>query len=259
VKMGSLRLLVAISGLALGCPRVGVTAGLDPPLVVKGEKGTPINVPSGYDGPHLVRWRAISNRLALLPPAASSDPTGKTATVISYTAGRYRLWCWTVGADGEATDRYEVIVAVGKPGPGPNPNPKPEPDPTPEPKPQPPPPDPAPKPAGPLFVIVVEETADAAKERGRLYSDRELTAAMKAGGHKWRIVDKDVVDPSGQTPRDVAPYIALAAGKGYPQIFLVTTTGKMVYSGNLPDDPAGILSLLKKYGGIGNGTGAKRR
>lgn len=124
-----------------------------------------------------------------------------------------------------------------------------EPDP---PVPVPPGPGPGPLPPAPItraWVVVVEETAEAAGERGRLFTDKPLREFLAAKGWKLRVVDKDVRDGSGNPPPDVKPYLERSSGKKLPQVYIVDQDGAVRHEGALPLDPAQVLDLLRKIGG----------
>lgn len=124
--------------------------------------------------------------------------------------------------------------------------PRPPPDPTPDPKPT---PTPAPY-TGKFSMVVIEETDVAANNRGQFFADKELRdyLATKLVG-KPRIADKDVVDASGQPPKDLAPYLNHAKGKGLPQLYLIAPDGTVLYEGDLPKTPAELIATVKKVGG----------
>lgn len=84
-----------------------------------------------------------------------------------------------------------------------------------------------------------------------MLTDRDLAAYMKQKGHRWRVADKDVVGPDGLPPRDLVPYLALAKGKDYPQLFIVSDKGKLLYRGDLAPGAtaADIKALMQKVGG----------
>lgn len=121
--------------------------------------------------------------------------------------------------------------------------------------PQPPPPGPGPKPSpivdspSKLFLLIVEDTAAATAARGAMFNDGPLSARVKAKGHTWRVVDKDVVGTDGKPPADVADYLKLSAGKKLPQLFLVDPSGVVRFSGDLPGTTAELLALIQKFGG----------
>lgn len=111
-------------------------------------------------------------------------------------------------------------------------------------------PTPAPVTPSKLFVVIVEETSEAVGARGAMFSDAELAARMKAKGHAWRVVDKDVVGPDGKPPADVARFLKASAGKGLPQIFLVDADGVGRYAGDWGTKTAAdLLALLTQWGG----------
>lgn len=206
---------------------------------------------------------AVAHGQAPSPPAPSPPaPTYPSITVTGTLApGTYALV--PVGDVKAWQDHAATIVrvramaqalldATGPPAPAP-PEPQPKPEPKPAPKPEPPPqpkPQPSPTPAsvGKLWVVVVETPAGA-PARGQLFSDPALTAYMKIKGNHFRIIDQNVRDASGKTPADVAPYLALAAGKTLPQAFVVDPGGHLLYSGTLPQTADALVALLKKVGG----------
>lgn len=120
------------------------------------------------------------------------------------------------------------------------PRPPPEPDPKPEPKPY----------VGKFRMVVIEETEQAANNRGQFFADADLQAylAAKLSG-KARIADQNVVDPTGKPPRDLVPYLERAKGKPLPQVYLVGDDGTILYEGDLPKTPAELLATLRKVGG----------
>jgi hypothetical protein len=99
------------------------------------------------------------------------------------------------------------------------------------------------------WVVIIEETADALPERGRWLGDPELRKYVAAKGWRFRVADKDTKDKEGNTPADLKPYIDRAAGKGYPQVYVVDQDGKVRHEGPLPKAPADLLATLKKIGG----------
>lgn len=117
---------------------------------------------------------------------------------------------------------------------------------------EPAPPGPDPIPVGPkkLWMVVIEETSQAANNRGSYFANAALANKIKSSGHKYRVADKDVKNAEGQTPPDLAPYIAAASGKGLPWVFLVDqATGKVYHNSALPATPEALVELLTKVGG----------
>lgn len=101
-----------------------------------------------------------------------------------------------------------------------------------------------------MFVVIVEETAQAVAARGQLLADPTLAVYMKSKGHKWRVVDQDVVGADGKTPADVARFIKDSKGKPLPQMYLVDNKGYQIGQGvPCPTTAAGILEAIKKVGG----------
>lgn len=121
--------------------------------------------------------------------------------------------------------------------------PKPEP-PTPE------PPKPEPIKEQSLGIIVIEETKDAAANRGLYFIDSALRQRIADKKHKWIAADKDVTDGLGQVPKDMARYLDMAKGKTLPYVFLIPANGgALVHQGPLPKTPAELIELLKSKGG----------
>ena len=116
----------------------------------------------------------------------------------------------------------------------------------PDPKPFPPDPGPGPKPPDPppalkqLWVVVIEETADAAETRGALFRDKALADRMRARGHKFRVADQDVKTADGRTPADVAPWIERAKKAGLPRLFLVDQDGNALHEAAVPATAADL-------------------
>jgi hypothetical protein len=144
-----------------------------------------------------------------------------------------------------------TFTLTGRPAPDPGPDPGPGPGPQPDPGPTPPPPPPPPPPptTAVKYVVVVEETADAAADRGAYFADGALQARLKSKGLVWRAVDKDAVDSKGQPPADVARFLTEGKGHPLPRLTLVDGKGRTLFAGNMPEDPAKLLDLLSKYGG----------
>ncbi len=135
---------------------------------------------------------------------------------------------------GDLSDVAVVVVGGGgnpQPGPGP----------------QPPPVDPVTP--GKRFLVVVEETAEAAATRGALFADAALAARIKDKGHRWRIVDKDVTGADGKPPADVVRFLEAAKGKAMPQVFIVDEKGKVLVQTELPTKAADLVKLLEAWGG----------
>ena len=103
---------------------------------------------------------------------------------------------------------------------------------------------------GKFSMVVIEETTDAANNRGQFFADKELQAYLAAKlTSKARIADKDVVDATGQPPKDLLPYLTRAKGKTLPQVYLIAPDGTVLMEGDLPKTPGELLAVLKKVGG----------
>ena len=155
--------------------------------------------------------------------------------------GKYRVTCseiTIVGTKPVVRRTRTTVEIVGTPvPPGPTPNPQPGPTPTPVVK------------QG-YFIIVVEETKDAAANRGANFVDAALRQRIQEKGHKWLVFDKDVVDGNGVRPRDLVFYIERATGKPLPRLFLVgLNDSKIHYEGDAPKSAAELVKLLESKGG----------
>jgi hypothetical protein len=172
-------------------------------------------------------------------PEDAADVDDSVPGKLTFTAppGVYKikLRSITIANGVPKVDSARLTVTIGQPPPAPTP----------------PGPTPTPGPVTPtrLFAVVVEETAQLAAERGRIFADPGLTKLFADKGHAWRIVDKDVMGADGKPPADVTSYLARAAGKGYPQLYLVNTSGRLLWEGNLPATAADLSALVTKIGG----------
>lgn len=121
--------------------------------------------------------------------------------------------------------------------------------PDPGPKPDPPKLDPAPIPVAKLYVVVVEETKQAANDRRECFNDAELQAYMGIKGHRLRVVDQDVKDEASKTPEDVKRFIEDKYNRDLPRLYIVDENGKTLRAGPMTRTPSALISLLKQYGG----------
>lgn len=189
-------------------------------------------------------------RLKADAPAANSailwDVTPEdTADVLEFDGellftgppGKYRVTCseiTIVGTKPVVRRTRTTVEIVGTPVP---PGPTPTPTPTPVVK------------QG-YFIIVVEETKDAASNRAAYFTDPALAQRVKDNKHKWLVFDKDVVDGNGVRPRDLVFYIERATGKPLPRLFLVgLNDSKIHYEGDAPKSAAELVKLLESKGG----------
>lgn len=222
--------------LALAACVLSAPPALDMPEQVKGEAGDFITVEAKTAG-KVVRWVAIDPGLKLFPTHLLKDT--KTA-VVSGARGRYRLLAYTAAGDEPSEPRVTTVVI------GDAPDVKPRPD-------DPPKPDVPPVPAGELRVVLVEETAERMTKAqlealGSLKVRQWLDANCAGGKAGWRRWDKDVVLSERELP--VMKQLWLDAKKSLnvtPAVVIVKGASGQVHP--LPADEAGLLELLKKYGG----------
>jgi len=190
-----------------------------------------------------VRWWTKGG-VQVFPSDILQPPLGTFAGLVM-APGTYKIGVVAAKAvDGKAviSQPAEVTIVVE----GVQPLPPIPPGPTPVP--------PGPTPPGPvsptkLFVVIVEETADAVASRGVMLSDPTLARRMAEKGHKFRVIDKDVADAKGNPPADVKPLLDRAKGKAYPQLYLVDETGVIRFEGDLPKSPGELIGAMQKVGG----------
>ena len=224
----SLCLLLALTGLALADP-----PSLVLPDAVQGEAGAFVVVRASTEG-RQVRWVALDRGLNVFPGELLRE--GKTTVVTAVRPGTYRLAAITSLND-ELSDLVVTRVVIGG-----EPTPDPKPDPPPDPK-----PDPRPT---KCWVVIIEETSQAAVDRGRWIVDPGLAKYIQSKGWRYRIADKDAVDADGKPPRDLAGYIERAKQRGtLPYLFIVDERGKVRTEGQLPRTPAELLTTLQRIGG----------
>lgn len=152
--------------------------------------------------------------------------------------GRVSLLVLPAGSTSKTAGVVKIIEAAALPRPPPGPDPKPEPK-----------PEPKPVNEGPRFIVIVEESADGVATRAKVFTDTALSARMREKGHKFRIVDKDVIGADGKAPADVARFIDEAKTKGLPRVFFVDQKGLAIQSGPCPATPGELLDALRKAGG----------
>lgn len=164
--------------------------------------------------------KSILNAPAPVPPATEQGPPllASSTTI------------WIVG---------QKFDPAPIPGPGPGPDPKP----------------PVPVIDKLTAVVVVEETEQAAANRAATFADGAVTDWVRMKAVVWRVVDKDVkqYDPNTRTritPPELTKYLAAAAGKPLPCAVMRNSKGDLVTE-SFPATTlsAGLLDLLKKYGG----------
>ena len=197
----------------------------------------------------------------IVAPAASSNEAPKLLVTsagdhLDVRAAIGNKVRWRVAGD------QLVLVAVSKTGElldwsysnpflcGPQPQPIPTPTPGPGPSPTPTPaPTPAPVVPQQLWITIVHESADRTPGFMAAINSQDLDKAIKAGGHRFRLVDQDAKDEHGQVPGYLANYIARAKAQGLPYMFLTDKDGKPLWEGKMPIMDFDIIKLVKQYGG----------
>jgi hypothetical protein len=191
-----------------------------------------------------VMYLPMSKGVRVQPPELL-PPNSTVGVFSSRTPGTYKVRVVAASKDGGlATATFTVTFLGEQPTPPPPIPPVPPVPPDPGPGPTPPPVPPA-----KAWLVVIEETAEAKSNRGAYYSDPGLLGYLKGKGWKARIADKDAKDPAGNPPRDLAPYLRLAAGQSLPRAFVVDQAGTVRYAGALPATPAEMLAILRRIGG----------
>lgn len=231
------RISLALLALSLLAPAINAQS-VTLPKEIQAIKGEWIVVaPEAIDG-GVPRWRfdpGLSEvRLDLLFPSEVKTLKGKVLR--ANKDGRYKVEAWN-GKGDVASDIAVCWIVVGEPGPlpGPTPGPGPEPSPTPT--------------SQKLRIVVIEETADATGQRAVFFKNAALKNRIAEKGHAVRMLDKDVVDETGQQPAWAKAYIDRAAGR-LPFIILTTVDGKLVAEQPLGDmSPETVIKLLAKWGG----------
>jgi hypothetical protein len=195
---------------------------------IKAKAGRLVRASATSDNKAPIRWINAHADLDVI-----GVELGRTAIISSPVPGNYLVHLHS-DAGGEPVPVLVVIEGVAPAPPVPVP-----------PAPVPPPIPPEPKPvAGPLWLVVVEETGDAKPDRGAFWRSPFTLAAVK--GHTVRRTDKDAKDKEGNAPADLAPYIARASGKALPQLYVVASNGAVLSEGALPASGAALQSLMSK-------------
>lgn len=133
----------------------------------------------------------------------------------------------------------KAVIGAGGPLP-PGPTPKP---------PIPPGPTPPPVTPGKLMLVVFREASNATAVENIVITNQALNDYMRAKGHRWRILDKDVRDAAGQVPAEIAFYSKHSAGKTLPQLFVIDENRVVRTQVDFPATAADLLTLLPKLGG----------
>jgi hypothetical protein len=236
---------LALAAAALAGP------ALELPREAAGQPGDFVKVAAKTDG-KAVRWVALDPGLNVFPVELLKD--SKTAVVTAQKPGRYRLLAYTAAGD-DPSDPAVCTVVIGDAPPVP-PGPVP-----PGPNPPPVPPQPAPIDGKGLHVLVVFETADAAKlppaqynaVYGQAFHDYlDAKTPLSADGryHEWWVLDKDT-DTSAMPKKWQDALKRARASKDFktPWIIVSNPDKGGGWEGPLPATGDGIMELVKKYGG----------
>lgn len=216
------------------------------PKEVAGDPGEFITIKATTNGKY-VRWMVIDSGLNLFPVELLAD--SKVAVVTARNKGRYRLLAVTALAD-EVSSPVITTVVIGEVPPTP-PGPTP-PGPTP---PGPTPPSPAPIPVDGFRVLIIYESADLPKypagttaamysRKVREYMNNKCVKGTDGKTAEWRVWDKDV-----DTTNEAKHWQDAMKRERKSLPWVIISDGKTGYEGPMPDGEAGLLDLVKKYGG----------
>jgi hypothetical protein len=233
--------LARVFGLAVAVAlAAAASAAADPPKVEKAEykvsAGQPLRVVVA--GKDIGYKAAFTEDQAFFEELRPKDDGERRFMFQAATPGRYAIVFWTKGeTDGTFTT---IVVGDGKPVVT----------------------DPKDKKAidTPVkkigrVVIVTDARNPKAAFLVNVYQNNQAFNDYYAKGrrdHQWGLlasVDKDVIDKEGKPPKEFAPLIQASGGKTYPQYFVVATDGTVLEQGDLPTDPATLISTLQKLGG----------
>jgi hypothetical protein len=106
-----------------------------------------------------------------------------------------------------------------------------------------PPPIPPPV-AGPLWLIVIDETANRTAAQGALLGDLTFWRSFEAAGHKWRILDKDNPEVAARKYSDF-----MAEAGGTPYLLILGPDGKKLKAVKLPGTEAEVRALVTSISG----------
>jgi len=193
---------------------VAVEVGKDRAVTVRPHAGAKFTAAPGF-GPDECLWF----------PGERADDGSQVFLVRPYKPGTFRVVLWSEGDKRGAYSTLVLDATGGKDDPPP---------PVPDPKPK---PDPAPAPAGPLWLIVVEETGERTPETAAVLGDAAYWLALRAKGHKFRFYDRDSADAKR------LGYVK-AAGDALPALVVLDATGAVVKAVKLPATTAGVDAMI---------------
>ena len=239
-RLASLWLTLVLT-LTIVAPVWNTASGADPLPVSPAQ----ITGPAAVDSVKLVKLTAVNvpPKTGLLwhvrPQAGAGKPDyaqsgNRKLATLEFVAppGQYdiELSLVTIGTDGTPNvDELLYTVTIGTP-------------PAPVPVPPVPPVPPDPKPAGTgAFVIVVVDESNPTTAQGQVATGATLTALKTAG--KCRVYGS-VSDAATITAKKYDKMITDAKVSA-PAVFVLDSTGKLVYAGKLPDTDAALSAALK--------------
>lgn len=229
---------------------------LGAPLANGQPAGDAITVPA--QTPEYQPLKASANFKALrylwkIEPEAAFEPADGQEIYIWAKAGKYKLLL----GGGMWEKEFEVTPAGSPPpppGPAPTPGPAPRPIPVPPP-PEPTPPAPTPPQPGAISVAVIEDTEARTKlsaEQVKALVSSDVAGYMAQKNYFFRRVDRDILDPLGAPPVELAGYFKAVADQqvALPALVIKSTkAGESLVAKPLPGDPQSLLELLQQYGG----------
>lgn len=188
------------------------------PAEIKAQVGRMVKVSSREAGLWVVPpnspcdWHSENKTLTIVPTAEKDFPVGMVA-------GNKISWCFV---------RAGAVGPINPPDP---------------------PVPPKPITSQKLWIVVIEETADATAARAALWTDEALSKRMAEKGHRKRLLDKDTISKSGQPDRAVKSFLDRAQGKQLPYLVLTDMDGTVVWEGAFPQTAPALIELLGKVGG----------
>lgn len=213
-----------VVGFVVSLAAVIVAFGAPPELKLSADKPTP-------KACELVTVKAETAaktvRLKVTGDAQSfADSNGRTVAVVP-KSGRVTVIGVAASETGELSQIVELVLADTTP----------------------PKPDEVVWSAAKLWIVIVEETGLAAAERGQLFTNAELVARITDKGHRYRIVDQDVIGADGKPPADIVKYLTEAKVAKLPRLFLVDGDGGVRFRGDAPKTAKDLIAILAKHGG----------
>ena len=193
------------------------------PAEVRGRSGELVAVTAETKGKS-VAWLCLDEGLCLVPSSALRDQ--RTTYAVAPRPGRYRVRAITC-VEGELSEWASSTVVIEETAGRER----------------------AAARSGPMWVVVIEETARRTPEQAAVLADAGVARYVREKGWRVRVADRDARDSRRQAPADLKPYVERARGKRLPYLFVVDAEGHARHEGPLPAGAAGLLEILKKVGG----------